>query len=74
MDLFGPVIMAVHDNIAGVKQRLASLGEQTEQHPDEIAVLTGRILRYAGEPIAWSGLQNELRRPRERVEGLERKG
>lgn len=73
LDLLGPVIISMRDDLAEIKQRLASLDSKVEQHRDEMTVLTGMVMRYAGEPIAWSGMQNKLRRLRERVEALERK-
>lgn len=73
LDLLGPVIMAMRDDLAEIKQRLASLEEKVGQHNDEMTVLTGMVLRYGGEHIAWGGMQNELRKLRERVAVLEGK-
>ena len=38
---------------------------------DENTVLSGLVLRYAGEHIAWGGVQNELKRIRARLDALE---
>lgn len=74
LDLLGPVIMAMRDDLAEIKQRLAALGAKGGQHGDEMTVLTGLVMRYSGEHIAWGGVQNEVRKLRERVEALEAKG
>ncbi len=42
------------------------------QQNDEMTVLTGMVLRYASEHIAWGGVQYQLRRLTERIDALER--
>jgi uncharacterized coiled-coil protein SlyX len=61
----------IKQRIAAVEERLVALEEKGGQHNDEMTVLTGMVMRYAGEHIAWGGMQSELRRLRERVEALE---
>jgi BMFP domain-containing protein YqiC len=73
LDLLGPVIMAMRDDLAEIKQRLSGLEDKGGQHSDEMTVLSGLVMRYAGEHIAWGGVQSELRKLRERVAVLEDK-
>jgi hypothetical protein len=61
----------IKERFAVVEGRLAALEGKGGQHNDEMTVLTGMVMRYAGEQFAWVGTQNELRRLRERVEAPE---
>ncbi len=56
-----------------IEERLAKLESQDVELGDEMTVLTGMVLRYSSEHIAWGGMQRELQRLRERIEALEAK-
>lgn len=71
-DFLDQVILAMRDDVAEIKQRVVSLEGKVEHHNDEMIVLTGMVMRQGSEQIAWASLSNELRRPRERAEALER--
>lgn len=58
---------------AKIEQQLTSLEEKVERHNDETTVLTGMVMRYAGEHIAWGGMENQLRKLSAWVEALEGK-
>ena len=73
LDLLGPVIMGMRDDLAEIKQRLASQEDKGGQHSDEMTVLSSLVMRYAGEHIAWGAVQKQLWRTGERLEMLERK-
>ena len=61
------------DRLSAIESRLGSLEKQREQQRDENMVTTGLVLRYAGEHIAWAGMQAELRKLLDRVDALEKR-
>ena len=54
-----------------VEARLATLERNDQQRLDENAVLTGMVMRYAGEHIAWGAMERQIKRLAERVDQLE---
>jgi uncharacterized coiled-coil protein SlyX len=73
LDFIAAQLQRVLEGQARIEQRLTSLESNVAQHRDEMTVLTGMVMHYAGEHIAWGGMQSELRKLRERVEALEGK-
>jgi uncharacterized coiled-coil DUF342 family protein len=57
--------------LAEVKTEVADLRADRTQIGDEMTVLTGMVLRYSSEHIAWGGMQRQLKRLEERVARLE---
>jgi hypothetical protein len=58
------------DGQAEVQQRLAAIEAKFEQHTNENVVMTGLIMRYVGEPVAWGGVQKQLQRLQEQIDAL----
>lgn len=63
-------ILAGQNEING---RLAAIEAKLEQHSDENRVLTGMVLHYAGERMAWAGMEVQIRKIHERLAALEGK-
>ena len=61
----------VRAEVASMRSELAAVNRRIDQRADESIVLTGLVMRYAGEHIAWGGVQNERRRIRSRLDMLE---
>lgn len=61
----------VRSGLDVIDSRLLDLDGRLRQQADENTVLSGLVLRYAGEHIAWGGVQNELKRIRARLDALE---
>ena len=61
----------VRSGLDVIDSRLLELDGRLRQQADENTVLSGLVLRYAGEHIAWGGVQNELKRIRARLDALE---
>ena len=57
--------------LAEVKTEVADLRADRTQIGDEMTVLTGMVLRYSSEHIAWGGMQRQLKRLEERIARLE---
>ncbi len=57
--------------LAEVREELAGLRGDRVQLGDEMTVLTGMVLRYSSEHIAWGGVQRQLKRLEERIARLE---
>lgn len=54
-----------------IEERLAKLESRDVELGDESTVLTGMVLRYSSEHIAWGGVQRRLQRLEERIGRLE---
>jgi hypothetical protein len=54
-----------------MRRELGELRAQVGYHRDEMTVLTGLVMRYAGEHVAWGNLQQQLAKLTARVEALE---
>ena len=72
LDFIVAQLQRVLDELQQVKADMAATRREVEQQRDETVVVSGMVMRYAGEHISWGSLQNELRKLRERVEALER--
>lgn len=54
-----------------VEARLATLERDGQQRVDEITVLTGMVMRYSGEHIAWGAMERQIKQLAERLERVE---
>lgn len=73
LDFIAAQLQRVLEGQARIEQRLTSLESHVAQHRDEMTVLTGMVLHYAGERMAWGAVQNQLRKVSERLEALEQR-
>lgn len=79
LDLLGSIMLEMREDIRALRRdvneikevRLPAIERTIMQHQDELTVTTAMVMRHASEPIAWSAMQSEIRRLRERVEALE---
>lgn len=54
-----------------IEERMGKLETRDAELGDEMTVLTGMVLRYSSEHIAWGGVQSQLKRLEERITRLE---
>lgn len=54
-----------------IEERMGMLETRDAELGDEMTVLTGMVLRYSSEHIAWGGVQRQLQRLEERIARLE---
>jgi Mg2+ and Co2+ transporter CorA len=72
LDFIAAQLQRVLDELQQVKADIAALRREVEQQRDETVVVSGMVMRYAGEHIAWGAMQNEIRKLRERLDAIER--
>lgn len=60
----------IRSELAAVRERLTALEKQAQEQRDENVVTTGLVLRYAGEHIAWGGVQSQLTRLQQQIDEL----
>lgn len=61
----------VREDVRELKRQMEEFRSDRVQLGDEMTVLTGMVLRYSSEHIAWGGVQNQLKRLEERIARLE---
>lgn len=72
-------LQRVLEELRQIREQLDRMGNRLEKAEsrdvelgDEMTVLTGMVLRYSSEHIAWGGMQRQLARLEERIARLER--
>jgi len=61
----------IREQLGRVEDRLEHVERRDGELGDEMTVLTGMVLRYSSEHIAWGGMQRQLKRLEERIARLE---
>ncbi|BCX17390.1 MAG: hypothetical protein KatS3mg117_1072 [Geminicoccaceae bacterium] len=78
LEFIATQLQRVLEELRQIREQLDRMGNRLEKAEsrdvelgDEMTVLTGMVLRYSSEHIAWGGVQRQLKRLEERIARLE---